>query len=71
MKKEKKEIFESLHISYIKRSNGNNYYSKAELNIKGYIVKLESIYYKELQQAVDGIKERITKAYVDFDITEK
>lgn len=44
------------------------WYNQAALNIKGYEVKLGLVYYKTLDEATQGLKDRIQQALADFQI---
>jgi len=64
----KEQLIQELWVSMLKGRKKDPYYSGASLSIKGYKVEIPDVHYKELDLAVEGLKERIVKACLDFKI---
>jgi hypothetical protein len=59
-------------ISYNDTKSGSKkHYSNAKLMHKGYLIVLDSVYYETLDEAVQGLKDRLIQAIKDFDIKLK
>lgn len=69
MKIEKLEGFQDYTISY--SAYKKQHYCKAELSYKGYKIELPSKYYPTLDEAVQGLKDRIIGAIKEFDLKIK
>lgn len=65
--------FEAIKQDLIRNVMVSNYkdefYSNAELNIDGYIIKIPDVHYPTIDEAVHGIKERIIEAVLKFKPT--
>ena len=56
-------------IGYFESGYRNkHHYSCAELIYNGYEITLPRVYYSTMDEAVQGIKERLAKAVIDFKI---
>lgn len=55
-------------IGYHKISREHNHYCSAELMYKGYMINLDRVYYPTLDDAVQGLKDRLKKAIADFEL---
>ena len=62
---ENSEILEEVDISYIKQKN--KYRSSAVIKIKGYTLLIEQKYVETIDEAVNDIKIRISKAVQEFN----
>ena len=65
------EGLDNYTISYSNASKNLKHYSHASLIYKGYEVKIKPKYYATLDEAVQGLKDRIVQAVKDFDIQLK
>ena len=65
----KLEFLQDYMVTYSKSRKGKkSHYSQAELIIKGYKVTIKPEYYETMEEAVQGIKDRITQALKDFEL---
>jgi hypothetical protein len=72
MQVQKIDGFESYMIGFYKdATDGKYHYSNAKFYHKGYEVVLPRVYYKTMEEAVRGLKFRITEAIVEFDLKLK
>jgi len=70
MELKKDELLEDIMISYnsTRPQGKKRYYSNAKLRVSGYLVIIDSVYYSTLEEAVEGLKVRITEAIKTFDL---
>ena len=67
----KANILQSARVGYW--PDKNNWYYSADLLVNGYEIKLKQHvkdHYPTLDEAVQGLKDAIKKAYFDFNIPE-
>lgn len=64
------DLIKSASVDYSSRKHRAKtpWYNQAALSIRGYEVRLESVYYKTLDEATQGLKDRIQQALADFQI---
>ena len=56
---------------YSGRSDSKKHYCRAELMFKGYKIELPRVYYDSLDEAVQGLKDRLVEACKEFELNHK
>ena len=69
------EKIEGLHSYmiglYVNTDGKTQHYCSADIIVSGYLIKLQRIYYPSIDEAVQGLKDRLVQVVRDFNIKTK